>query len=360
MFFAPALLSTACGSNLQGALTPAVTPFASTATLPASAAPATSGLPLSPSPPPTVAPVDGVTSAQVNVRAEPSTAGTILGVIPPEMRIEIVGQDPGRSWWQINYPHSESVDGKGWVTAQYITVGDTSHIPVIGGAEANATDGNVAIVQQQINVRSGPGTDFNSLGTLNPQDVVRLTGKDPNGGWLQIDFPSGPEGKGWINAAFVQAQGAENLPIVAESGIVVGTGTPTDIPSTPTPTLVPARQDGDSSTRPLVSVVFEPNGTQSFMYNGDLSSPQGDAEDWIAFRPSGEVIFLSLECQGGGSVQLELLENNLPVHTYMNCGARLEELVVNAGVVYLLRLTAVPASAGLEYTNYILSIRARP
>lgn len=357
MLVSQALLITACSSNVQGGTRPAATAFALTATLAVSTTPASiETLPSTP----TIPPVDGVTSTQVNVRAEPSTAGRVLGVIPAEMRIEITGRDPGASWWQINYPHPEAVDGKGWVTAQYITIGDASQIPVIGGAEADLQNGNVAIVQQQINVRSGPGTDFNSLGTLNPQDVVSLTGKDPNGAWLQIDFTAGPEGKGWINAAFVQAQGAEHLPIIGASGVIVGTGTPTVNPPTPTATRVAAREDGDTSASPLASVIFELNGIQSFLYNGDLSSPQGDDEDWISFQPSSGSVFLSLECQGGGSVEIEVLENHLPVNTYMKCGAETEELAVNAGTSYLLHLRAVPSAAGLEYTNYVLAIRTRP
>lgn len=360
MAFALALLSTACGSNSQAEMISTITPFALTSTLPVSTTPASSETPPPPSPPPTIAPVDGVTSSQVNVRAEPSTAGQVLGIIPADMRVEITGKDPGGSWWQIIYPHPEAADGKGWVTAQYITAGDTSQVPAIGGITTDPDNGIVAVIQQPINVRSGPGTDFNSLGTLNPQDVVSLTGKDPNGAWLQIDFAAGPEGKGWINAAFVQAQGAENLPIIAESGAVVGTGTPTGAPPTPTPTLVPAREDGDSSSSPIVSVIFEPNGTRSFIYNGDLSSPRGDVEDWIVFKPNDEFVFLSLECRGSSSVEIEILESNLPVNTYIKCGAHMEELAVNANANYLLHLKSVPSAAALEYTNYILSIRTRP
>ena len=48
--------------------------------------------------------------------------------------------------------------GKGWVTAQYVTVTATPDVPTIGGtptATSTSTpqSGNVAIVQQQLNVR---------------------------------------------------------------------------------------------------------------------------------------------------------------------------------------------------------------
>ena len=322
--------------------------------------PAPTETPHPPSPPSPVALVEGITSTQVNVRAQPSTASDVLGVIPADMRIEITGKDPGGNWWQINYPHPQAVEGKGWITAQYVNTVNTPEVPTIGGTEDRQIGGNVAVIQQQLNVRSGPGTGFNSLGTLNPQDVVSLTGKDPNGAWLQIDFAAGPEGKGWVNAAFVQAQGAENLPIIAESGLVIGTGTPTGIPPTPTPTLVPAREDDDSANHPITNVDFNLLGTQAFMYNGDLSSPQGDLEDWIAFKPDNSSVFASLECKGSNAIKVQLLENGLPVSTYIKCGDQMEELAVHVGSNYLIHLQAVPAAATLQYTNYILTIKTRP
>ena len=291
------------------------------------------------------------------MRAEPSTAGNVLGIIPANTRVEITGKDPAGNWWQINYP--QGVDGKGWVTAQYVVAANQDQIPTIGGTEADSNDGPVAVAQQQINIRSGPGTGFNSLGTLNPQDVARLTGKDPNGAWLQIEFPSGPEGKGWVNAAFVQAQGVETLPIITEAGVVVGTGTPTAIPPTPTATVVPARADNDSATNPIASVVFDPAGTQALIYNGDLSSPQGDSEDWVALKPYGSSVYVRLECVGNGSIQVEIMENTLPANTYIECGDALTQVSVKPDSTVLVHILAAPANV-LEYTNYILTIKTRP
>jgi uncharacterized protein YraI len=354
------ILSTGCTSRIQGEIIPTHTPPVITSTLPGTITPASSLTPLPVSPQPTVHPVEGITSSPINVRLEPSTASTVLGIIPANTRIEIIGKDPGGKWWQINYPHPQGIDGKGWVTAQYITVAATPDVPTIGGAKTDPNAGTIGVVQQQINVRSGPGTDFNSLGTLNPQDVLRLTGKDPNGAWLQIDYAAGPGGKGWVNAAFVQAQGVENLPIIAESGLVVGTGTPTGIPATPTPTLIPAWLDSDSSSSPIASVVFEPTGTQTFLYNGDVSAPLGDQEDWIAFKPYDQVVFASLECRGSTIIEIEMLENDLPVNTYIHCGDRMKELAVQAASNYLIHLQAVPSAENLIYTNYILTIKTRP
>lgn len=282
----------------------------------------------------------------------------MLGILPPNTVVEITGKDPGKSWWQINYP--QGIEGKGWVTAQYVTTANGSDVPVIGGMEANPNGGIVAVVQQQLNVRSGPGTSFNSLGTLNPQDVVRLIGKDPNGGWLQINFTNGPEGKGWINAAFVRAQGVENLPIITEAGQVVGTGTPTLVPPTPTATILPAREDHDSAESPIASVVFEPSGTQTLIYRGDLSSPEGDAEDWIAFKPYAPAVYVILDCQGSGYLKVEVSENALPTDIALPCTTSMKQIRVHAGSNYIVHLLATPPASGLQYTSYTLTIKMRP
>ena len=310
----------------------------------------------------TTVPMEGITSSQVNVRAEPSTASAVLGMIPPDTRIEIIGKDPGGGWWQIRYSQGavQNADGTGWVTAQYVTTIGTPEVPVIGGSHPNANFGNVAIIQERLNVRSGPGADFNSLGTLNPQDVVNLLGKDPNGAWLQIDFASGPEGKGWISSGFVQARGVENLPIISQSGAVVGTGTPTEIPLTPTSTLIPAWLDHDSASHPILSVTFEALGTRRLIYNGDVSVPQGDREDWVAFQTYNSPIFVSLECQGGDALAVDWTVNSQPAGHELACGDLAKKINVFPGESHLIHFQALAAGDVLHYVAYMLMIEAGP
>src|SRR5687768_8087404 len=141
-----------CATNARLTETASPTPALLTATLPPPITPQQTDTPLAAPPTPTLVPAEGITSTQVNVRVEPSTASTVLGIIPPDMRVEIIGKDPGGSWWQILYP--PGTQEKGWVTAQYIITAGTPEVPVIGGG-ADPGGGNVAIIQQQLNVRSG-------------------------------------------------------------------------------------------------------------------------------------------------------------------------------------------------------------
>ena len=308
-------------------------------------------------------PVEGITSTQLNVRAEPSTASEVLGILPANTHVQIVGKDPGQNWWQILYPEvGEANEGKGWVTAQYVSAADESQIPVIRSGESNLENPNaaLAIIQEQLNVRSGPGTSFNSLGTLNPQDVVVLTGKDSNGAWLQIQYSGGSDGKGWINAAFARAQGVENLPIVGESGQVIGTGTPVDTPLPPTPTVVPAPSDNDSAQDPAVSVTFTADGTHDLQFTSDVSSPAGDNDDWIQFTPFTTSVILELTCTGNGRLTVELLQSDQSIQNWGNfaCGER-QAITTQAGTVYKVHVQAT-AGQQFQYTRFTLRIVSTP
>jgi uncharacterized protein YraI len=306
--------------------------------------------------------VNGLTLTQLNVRAEPSTAGAVLGILPANATVQIIGTDPGGSWWQILYPEAgQGEAGKGWVTAQYVSTAGRPEVPVIGGAGANPQNGPAAVIQQQLNIRSGPGTSFNSLGTLNPQDVVTLTGKDPNGAWLQISFPAGPEGKGWINAAFVKADGVDGLPIIGDTGQILGTGTPADTPLPPTPTVVPAPNDNDSAQAPAAVVTFSPTGTQTLQFSGDVSAPTGDSEDWVQFTPDTDTVLIELTCPTNASVQADLLQkqNGQPVAgwTAQPCNQP-REVSVNPGIVYQVRVRAL-SGGEVQYNLYRLTVTSR-
>ncbi|HSJ86474.1 MAG TPA: SH3 domain-containing protein [Anaerolineales bacterium] len=351
------LLLSSCAPRSNQRIAVTATVFLVTS-LPVTQSPLATSTPLPPPSQPTVAPIEGTTSTQLNVRTDPSTASNVLGIIPANTQVQILGKDPGGNWLQIVYP--QGVDGKGWVTAQYVATATGLEVRVIGGDGTNPNDESVAIIQQQINVRSGPGTGFNSLGTLNAQDVVNLTGKDAGGAWLQIEYSSGPDGKGWVNAAFVQAKGVENVPIITGAGEILGTGTPTSSPPTPTSTVIPAWEDGDSQENPIASVIFEPFGTHTLIYSGDISTPSGDAQDWIQFTPYSQRVLASLDCLGNTALQVNWLESGKPSTLQLACGDTRKEFKVTAGAIYVIHLQAPQFAGGVQYFPYTITIEVGP
>ena len=339
---------------MQSESTETAVPFIITATLPPTLTTHPSETFLPPPPPPTIVPVEGISSTQLNVRVEPSTASEILGIIAANTKVQIVSKDPAGNWWQILY--DAGIDGKGWVTAQYVETAGKPEVPVMGGGETNRSFGKSAVVIQQLNIRSGPGTSFNSLGILNTNDVVNLTGKNRDGSWLQIDFMAGPEGKGWVNAGFVKTDEVNSLSIVSDAGEVIGTGTPANTALPPTPTLLPAPMDFDSAESPIKTVILGGVDARTVLYNGDVSTPNGDMEDWVSVTPYADVLLLGIQCFGSASIHVE----GGGIKTEVRCNEALKAIPVQTGAEYLIHIEAVSNSGSLEYIKYNLTIKASP
>jgi uncharacterized protein YraI len=352
-----AIVCAGCSFSVDVIEADAPTEFVVTSTLPPSPTSKPSETPLPPPPTGTVVPAAGTTSTQVNVRVEPSTSSEVVGIIPENTNVEIIGKDPGGNWWLIKYPQGgQAPEGEGWVTAEFVVTAGEPAVPVVGGAGVNPNGDNMAIIQQQLNVRSGPGTNFNAIGALNAQDVVTLTGKDAGGVWLQIAFAAGPDGKGWVNAAFAQAD-VSSLPIVSDAGQVIGTGAPENTAVPAEPTVAPAALDNDSAVAPAVNITLTAGGMRSFQYSSDVSSPTGDAEDWIQFKTFSVNTKLELECAGSYSYIAELLLNYSVADTLV-CG-KIILFLSDPNGVYAVHFVSSP-TGGMEYTKYILRVEAIP
>jgi hypothetical protein len=125
----------------------------------------------------------------------------------------------------------------------------TVAIPTVTGTPT----GPIAIVfsepEEQINVRSGPGTDYPKIGVLLNRQQVPALGATPGGSWVQIAYPGVEGGVAWVYAPLVRVDGV--LPIVEPPPTPTPQFTPTidptlasqfiiDIPSTRLPTFTPA------------------------------------------------------------------------------------------------------------------------
>jgi len=328
------------------------TPDFFTATLPLTSIPQATQTPTLPAPMPStveesnISPIEGITTTQINVRVGPSTASESLGMIGPFVKVQIIGRDASGSWYQIIYTESEA--GKGWVRAEYAQVEAPAEIPLV---ETTSGSGSAVsgLVIQKINVRNGPGIVYEMLGVLNPNDVVFITGRNPGGAWLQIEFASAPDGKGWVTAEFLQVGNIESLPLIG--GEVEETATPANVTETPNIVTVSAMQDGDSMQTPLAVTVFSPTGSRALQVSGDVSAPDGDAEDWIQFTAYGGIVAIQTACSNN-TLHTELWNNGKPVDGFSHSCEDKSLVTVAPNSSYFLRLSQNETG----YTNYILSV----
>lgn len=357
-----ALFAAAC--NTSGPATETIT-FASPTAFPTET-PASEVTPIRPMPTsmPTPVLIQGTLTIKVNVRSGPSTSYESLGLLNAGEKVQIVAKDNQGDWYLIVY--TSDPQGYGWVTAQYVQVAAGTEIPLEATAKPNSPTGRIT---QRLNVRSGPGATFNSLGMLQPDTLVSLTGKNSMASWFQIDFAAGPGGHGWVTAQYVQTDSADNLPVLDDYGTPV-TSSLTETPSgpvmTPTPTVGPAFSDGDSQIAPAINVTFSSAGTRQFTYSSQVSAPDGDAEDWVEITPYAASgmdarLTFSLTCTGNGTLTIELWQGGsaLPSWGTLECGDLDKPITLPAGQPYEIRLTPAPGE-GLRLVNYVLTVQNLP
>ncbi len=80
-----------------------------------------------------------------------------------------------------------------------------------------------------VNVRKGPGVNYDILGVLLLGQKAEITGRNAEATWWQIKFPGAAGGVGWLSAAYASAENIGNVPVVAAPP------PPPSPPPTPTP-----------------------------------------------------------------------------------------------------------------------------
>ena len=356
-----ALLLASCGTSDQ-----TTTPTSPNVIVPTSS-PVVIASDTPPSPTATFTPIiiTGALKARVNVRSGPGTGYDSLGLLDSGQTVQIFAQNADGTWVQIAF--SPSPTGTGWISAQFVDTGGQP-IPTFTAQVTPTVAGPTGTVSQRLNVRTGPGSSYDSLGILEANTVIVLMGKNATGSWLQIQYPIGTTGRGWVSVEYVKVDGTTGLPVLDAAGTPITPGASTTIPEfTPTATVGPALGDMDTSASPVARVTFSANGTRKFIYTNDVSTPDGDAEDWIeftAYAPSGSAsvtLYANLSCRGNSTLIVELWQNGKSLSAWgsLTCGDIGRNLVVTPGIPYLLRLRATPGN-GLQYVSYTLTIKNNP
>lgn len=172
----------------------------------------------------------------VNVRTGPGTSYDVLGQILPENSYQVVSQEG--EWWEIEIGGNET----GWIIDEFVAqnaatelVANVSDTAANESAELTAAAASVenetaaaAVLDypnlsasQIVNLRGGPGTNYDVVGQLNPGAAYRILAKNEAGDWWQVDKGNGESA--WIIGQLVNTGGdiqsiavAENIPAPPE------------------------------------------------------------------------------------------------------------------------------------------------
>lgn len=165
--------------------------------------------------------------ATVNVRSGPGTQYDIIGQLNSSNEVQITGRsDDESNWLRIGFEGRE-----GWVAYFTVSViGNTELLPIVsprGGQEiplvqATSIPANLRAISnifvttyRIVNVRSGPGTEYLSIGRLQPGSSTDVTGRSGDNEWLRVRYL---DMEGWVAYFVVSLTGSlENIPIVETS-----------------------------------------------------------------------------------------------------------------------------------------------
>lgn len=119
--------------------------------------------------------VDEITGSETNITSEKTeSAGEATGIIE-----EVVSADTEPVTEEVS---EAIVDNTLEITGEVV-----SESEVLEDSPITLMD-TILFAQRSVNVRSGPGTDYEKLGTLSTNQEVTVTGRDNESGWYQIEY----------------------------------------------------------------------------------------------------------------------------------------------------------------------------
>ena len=268
--------------------------------------------------------ISGLQEACFGIRAGSETYEVIVETQERDLSFDVV----------VNYRNSPCGSGAsgGGASSNNNT---TNNVQPVTTPDVVAPEGVcLAVAGGTVNIRSGAGTNFGVVGTLNAGQSITVTGTSGTG-WYAVQSQSV---QGWIAASVVSVTGAcANLPTVGspQDGNVPDGGQPTQ-PAVQTPTVTLAGDQQPTATQPepptptatfteVLEQIAPPDPNYSLNVELDgtatvsdvVSYPNGDTEDRISYSvtglnnsvalPGGRArLIITLTCTGTNIEQLQV------------------------------------------------------
>ncbi len=96
----------------------------------------------------------------------------------------------------------------------------------------------MAQASDMLNVRGGPGTNYDLVGALQKDELVQIVGKNPEGDWWQVQLAGGQQG--WVFGQLVQTTGDTSGVVVAANIPMAPLAAPSTAPPPPVAAAPPA------------------------------------------------------------------------------------------------------------------------
>ncbi len=165
------------------------------------------GAPPPPAPepvPPATGAVAIVNTGALNVRSGPGPTYPSVAVVTSGQQLLLIGRNASATWVKVQLPNGV----QGWVNVYYVqtTVAVTT-LPVVDGGTPDPGHVVGVVNTGAVNVRTGPGAQYNSIAVLGSGTTVTLIGRNADAIWVKVRISNGVEG--WIRAEYLNT----NVPV---------------------------------------------------------------------------------------------------------------------------------------------------
>jgi heat shock protein HslJ/uncharacterized protein YraI len=158
------------------------------------------------------------------LRSGPTLEFPVFGVAPTGSKAEVLGESEDGEWWAIRLPTNLADEGMGWVAKVYTSASNAAGVPEIETPDlpkqitpdSPASGAPSLITREPLHVRTGPGNDYPSLGTVGIGSILAVVGVSPDKEYYVVNVPLeiSQSGQGWIPARYVRAENVSNVPVV--------------------------------------------------------------------------------------------------------------------------------------------------
>lgn len=132
---------------------------------------------------------------------------------PPEATATEVVPAPNATEPPEEEPSTESSSD---ASADPDPVGDISQEGSIDlGSVGEEMPRGIVIAENGVNVRTGPGTEYELLGVAAPGTEGEIVGISEDGEWWVASVPGAPNDQGWIAAVYVETTNVENVSVIS-------------------------------------------------------------------------------------------------------------------------------------------------
>ena len=143
-----------------------------------------------------------VTASKLNVRSGAGTNYGIIGSVVKDQMLSVVSKSG--SWYKINY------NGRtGYVSSDYVQASGTTTPP--------AESTTYTVTASTLNVRSGAGTSYASIGSVTKGQKLSVVSK--SGSWYKINYNGRT---GYVSSDYVQASATASPKLVVDSFKTLG------------------------------------------------------------------------------------------------------------------------------------------